>query len=715
MPLSSARLLIALLLAEQHRIEPASVPVRHPFPPTPERHFVHAAAALAAGRPKGALRGLRQSEHDRADPDQVAVHEALWLAALALDHNWTPDGAGLLHAGAARPCGGTAPADPLLSAWTALAVQRQRIEHLDPLTAVICVLGAEVIPGIRMARARLLSAPPPSRDPDAVRRPSRSWVSIGTPRPDARSIAAGEPDPRGPVPRSPVPRDPAAPPTAPARSVATHSVAAHSVSGPPSGPTPMAASSTVVAPPPGSRSAHGRSVPGDRHGWAGRPARPRATSGGAGSADLAGSVDAVLPTLPALAASVIPPWAITTPLMFGWVPPGGLARPDTPGRGLHRIAARGRARSGRRPRAGGRAATAARTSSPASTAPADTTVTTSGPVLLGDAPAARPAAFTADPGTAPASGQVRLVGSRGSDAVSSGATGTAEASGVAQTAGAAQAAGPARTAGPAGPASSLARSTDGAVVRQLVARAARTGSGSLSAPASNPLSEQAVDALAIADVFVARLAELPVRQAGAYGAILRADLLFRMGREAQAGRALDAVEAAGDADAATRAHTALVRGDWAGYPDGGAQTLGRRWDGTLLPTRRPADRGQAEVLWLRSLTAYGQIGSNAGRAAGLIRLAEAPTATGRPMLRRARIDEAARRAQTAGDDALTWTARVYRLVERARSGEASAAELRTMMTAIREWSRFDGSESYGRGLCRLLATATGVVGERSLL
>ena len=220
--------------------------------------------------------------------------------------------------------------------------------------------------------------------------------------------------------------------------------------------------------------------------------------------------------------------------------------------------------------------------------------------------------------------------------------------------------------------------------------------------------EVAGQVLVAADAFVGRLAELPVRQAGAYGRILRADLLFRLGREADAGRALDLVETTGDIDDATLAHVALVRGDWAGFPDGGAQTLRRRWDGSLIPTARPAYRDRAEELWRRSLAAYGRIGSDSGRAAGLLRLAEAPTATGRPILRRARIDEAARRARSAGNDALTWTARLHSLIERARTGEASTMELSTMMTALAEWSRFDGSTSYGQGLRQLLSAATGV-------
>ncbi|MCL9794888.1 hypothetical protein MXD58_011335, partial [Frankia sp. AgKG'84/4] len=229
-------------------------------------------------------------------------------------------------------------------------------------------------------------------------------------------------------------------------------------------------------------------------------------------------------------------------------------------------------------------------------------------------------------------------------------------------------------------------------------------------PAEDPQlhsPEATGDALAVADAFVARLAELPVRQASAYGQILRADLLFRAGREAAAGRALDTVETAGGADDATLAHAALVRGDWAGFPDGGALTLGRRWDGMLIPALRPAHRERAEELWRRSLAAYGRVRSDAGRAAGLIRLAEAPTATDRPMLRRARVDEAARRARAAGNDALAWTARLHSLIERARTGEASATEVSTLMAALTEWSRFDGSTSYGRGLRHLLAHASG--------
>ncbi len=194
-------------------------------------------------------------------------------------------------------------------------------------------------------------------------------------------------------------------------------------------------------------------------------------------------------------------------------------------------------------------------------------------------------------------------------------------------------------------------------------------------------------------------------QAAAYARILRADLLFRANQEAEAGMALDAVEAGAGSDHATLAHAALVRGDWAGFPDGGAQTLGRRPGGSPIIQSRTAYPERAEELWQRALTAYGRAGSEGGRAAGLLRLAGAPTAAGRLILRRARIDEAARRARAAGNEALTWLARVQSQAEQAVAGEPSAAGLRAMMTALADWSRLEGSTSYGRGLGRLLIDA----------
>ncbi|WP_240724222.1 hypothetical protein [Frankia sp. B2] len=443
MPLASARLLVALLLHEQHRVEPAGVPLRYPSPPPAERHLIGAATALAAGRAKGALRELRQSEHDPTDPDHMAAHEALYLAALALDLNWSPDDVGVVRAWATRtfappPAGLAKPAGPSrtmtdapLIAWTTQVISRQRHALLEPTTAVICVLGAAIIPGIRVARAQL---------------------ALTGLRVDHRETGR-------------------------------------------------------------------RHEPGPHH---------------------------IPHHIPHHMSYRLP----------------------------HHVVVHGHG---------------------------------------------------ADPPRA------------------------------------------ARTADPAG---------------TLV-----------------------MQALATADLFVTHLDELPVPQAAAYARILRADLLFRANQEAEAGMALDAVEAGAGSDHATLAHAALVRGDWAGFPDGGAQTLGRRPGGSRVIRSRTAYPERAEELWQRALTAYGRAGSEGGRAAGLLRLAGAPTAAGRPILRRARIDEAARRARTAGNEALTWLARVQSQAEQAVAGEPSAAGLRAMMTALADWSRLEGSTSYGRGLGRLLIDA----------
>ncbi|WP_217465704.1 hypothetical protein [Candidatus Frankia nodulisporulans] len=345
-------------------------------------------------------------------------------------------------------------------------------------------------------------------------------------------------------------------------------------------------------------------------------------------------------------------------MAFRWAAPVSRPRPDGAAHGLHRMMARGRARGGPRLLTRARAGMAGQ-------------------------------ARAAEPGLVPpaAAGTEPSVGGRPGD---SGVDIPTQASAASS-----------RDSQP----SPVPRTGPGGRNAPPTARVNATPRRDLPGPGAGQAWVQAVDALVIADLFVARLADLPVRQAHAYGVVLRADLLFHMGRAAQANQALDSLEVAGQADETTRAHIALVRGDWAGYPNGGAQTLGRRWDGSLLPTQRRADPDLAEQLWRQALNGYGDLGSNAGRAAGLIRLAEASTATGRPMLRRARIDEASRRAKAAGDEALAWTARVHSLIERVRAGEAPAGEVHAMTAALREWSRLEGSESYGQGLCRLLTTA----------
>ncbi len=678
MPLSSARLLIALLMLEQHRVEPAWVPVRYPVPPAGERHLVRATVAIAAGRPKGALRELRHSEHDRDDADQAAAHEALFLAALALDLNWTPDDAGLARPWPGSPAGaGETP----LTAWTARAVHRQRADLLEPTTAVICVLAAEVIPCVRMARARLRDDPPLGR----------------VARPAPRELPAGRQDASPPA--VPVPSD-------------------HAEDVPPM--------STAVA----TWSAVGPVAEGEarrpEHGLASRANRPPRT---AARHSRPGAPRAVAePPAASLAAAAGRPWAATRPILLGWTGAAGLVRHTGSGPGPFLSGLRARPRGGLLPGVLSRATTGRPTAtsrakaaaSPAQNAAApgaaalDTAaLDTAAPGVALD-PVAAPGSPATDPGvlapTEPAAkaGADRVTASVLVPSVGAGpgiaARHQPDGAGDSAMAGASKK-GAATVSGSGTVVVIVGRSEVGSAVAIV------DGPTHLIVPPAEDHQlhspEATGDALAVADAFVARLAELPVRQASAYGQILRADLLFRAGQEAAAGRALETVETAGDADDATLAHAALVRGDWAGFPDGGALTLGRCWDGMLIPALRPAHRERAEELWRRSLAAYSRVRSDAGRAAGLIRLAEAPTATDRPMLRRARVDEAARRARAAGNDALAWTACLHSLIERARTGEASATEVSTLMAALTEWSRFDGSTSYGRGLRHLLAHACG--------
>ena len=100
--LASTRLLVSLLAAEQHRGDlsrflaradgaagrPDGLPSDFP---DAERPLVAAAAALAAGEPKRALRAIATAG-DSGEAGEVAG--ALRLAAHTLDHNWYPGGGG---------------------------------------------------------------------------------------------------------------------------------------------------------------------------------------------------------------------------------------------------------------------------------------------------------------------------------------------------------------------------------------------------------------------------------------------------------------------------------------------------------------------------------------------------------------------------------------------------------------------------------------------
>jgi CHAT domain-containing protein len=141
--LVSTGLLLSLLTAEQHRgdLSPflalADGSVRRvdrslPDLPDAERPLVAAAAALAAGEPKRALRAIENAGGSRETEEVVG---ALQLAARTLDLNWYPGGGGAV-----------------ISDEDIARMAREVPRPDDPGTKLVVLIAARLIPRVQSAR-----------------------------------------------------------------------------------------------------------------------------------------------------------------------------------------------------------------------------------------------------------------------------------------------------------------------------------------------------------------------------------------------------------------------------------------------------------------------------------------------------------------------------------------------------------------------------------
>lgn len=126
-------LLLSLLLTGHGTPPPGGVPPA-------ERPLAEAAAALAAGEPKRALRALDPGAGPATATPRTAVHDvtdALHVAALAQDLNWFPGGGGAV----------------MSQEDIDRAVRPVSRPVADPDAALLVLIAARVIPDIRSARA----------------------------------------------------------------------------------------------------------------------------------------------------------------------------------------------------------------------------------------------------------------------------------------------------------------------------------------------------------------------------------------------------------------------------------------------------------------------------------------------------------------------------------------------------------------------------------
>lgn len=186
-----------------------------------------------------------------------------------------------------------------------------------------------------------------------------------------------------------------------------------------------------------------------------------------------------------------------------------------------------------------------------------------------------------------------------------------------------------------------------------------------------------------------------------YARVLYADLLFRAARREQAQAELAAALAEAPDDGVMRAHADLVRGDWAATMDLCPGTGGAAGPGVPLALGDPVRVAVAEQFWRAARAGYVELGLRAGTAAADLRLAQVVPVQIRPQV----LATAVSGALAAGDEALSWLARVHLRVDRHLRWESvSAAESETELKALAAWVA-PGSRSYVRGLIRLLAAA----------
>jgi CHAT domain-containing protein len=140
MPLASVDVLTSVLLVEQRRLDPARyLSGGGPHVPRPERPLVAAAACVAAGSPKQAIRGLDGVEF--TDESARAVAEALRRGARALDTNWFPG-------------------DQRVVIGDEVPEYGAPVEIDDADAALVCLLAGGVIPTVLFVRAALSNALP---------------------------------------------------------------------------------------------------------------------------------------------------------------------------------------------------------------------------------------------------------------------------------------------------------------------------------------------------------------------------------------------------------------------------------------------------------------------------------------------------------------------------------------------------------------------------
>lgn len=209
----------------------------------------------------------------------------------------------------------------------------------------------------------------------------------------------------------------------------------------------------------------------------------------------------------------------------------------------------------------------------------------------------------------------------------------------------------------------------------------------------------ATTALSHISSIVDRIAPLGFPIALGYVRIIYADLMHRAGMHDEAASMLQATIDNAGADPLTVAHANLVRGDWSGWPQGNALTMGLSIGVSARLTPPADDLSAAVESWRRAADGYHAAGSAGGQASALLRLANA---SANESTRAERLGAAHAAAEAGGVDVLGRLIGMHRYLARMETGVlADSAEF----DDLAGWSSGEGSFSYGIGLCRLLITA----------
>ncbi|MFD7815625.1 CHAT domain-containing protein [Streptomyces sp. NPDC059785] len=210
-----------------------------------------------------------------------------------------------------------------------------------------------------------------------------------------------------------------------------------------------------------------------------------------------------------------------------------------------------------------------------------------------------------------------------------------------------------------------------------------------------PSAHRALEQLTARDAQLAALAP-PSTRAHLWTAA--ADVAHRAGLVDETTAALTTARSLAGTDPAALARLDTLEGDMALEPQSSPELLGLRLDMAVPDTVRP-DAESARARYARADALFTRLGFGGGRAAIALRRAHLARRDHDVTACAAFLDAAGRTARESGAGALARLVEAHRAVDRIDGGEDVPADA---LDELSRWSWIDGSDSFARGLVRLL-------------